>query len=276
MAGSKAFYKSRIASRLVHEFHGHPSSKRKLQVWQTSCIVTNFAAYVGNRNQEELGTSPHRILVNPSNPELSGCRRFPYFPRGGPVPSSKVYSSVHRDWQPLGFVSSWGGMEVGKGMLYPVSVVDGLVHHLGGWKLQAEIKWLQCRSSTPCPVGSAIQTTAGNSSLAKHYDSILHTTPPFFKYNDTPETLLKSCYESTLALVHKAATTEPTMVAIPLIGAGARGFPEETAIDIACRSMLQWLQEDSAEHPIIVAIGLLDLELIEQMGHALGQSSSGP
>ena len=42
---------------------------------------------------------------------------------------------MYAGWQPLGYVSSWGGMEVGQGMLYATSVVDGLVHQLGGWKV---------------------------------------------------------------------------------------------------------------------------------------------
>ncbi len=33
---------------------------------------------------------------------------------GGPVPALKP-KSMHKDWQPLGFVSNWGGMDVGDG-----------------------------------------------------------------------------------------------------------------------------------------------------------------
>lgn len=33
---------------------------------------------------------------------------------GGPVPSLKP-KSMHKDWQPLGYVTQWGGMDVGDG-----------------------------------------------------------------------------------------------------------------------------------------------------------------
>ena len=36
------------------------------------------------------------------------------FDSGGPVPKDTV-NTMHAAWQPLGFVSNWGGMEVGNG-----------------------------------------------------------------------------------------------------------------------------------------------------------------
>lgn len=274
MTGSRAFYQSKVASKLFHEYN---HANVTVQIWQTSCIVTNFSSDLSSRQNDTMmyGTTSQRILVNPSNAELTGCSRFPYFPKGGPVPKQTVQSSVHRDWQPLGFVSSWGGMEVGTGMLYPVSVVDGLVHQLGGWKLQAELKWWQCRSSQPCPVGSAIRTSAGNALLAQNYDAILHTTPPFYQHSLFPELKLRLCYDSTMALVQNAAKAQPTRIAIPLLGAGARGFPKDVALTIAADAMSWWSQQDF-EYPVVVAFGLLDAELAKQLVFALESNGNLP
>ena len=108
---SKAFYKSRTTKpQLLAKFFGHhhnSRTKKSIEIWTTPCIVNQFG-----KNQKD--TSACNVLINPSNPELSGVSNFPYFPRGGPVPKLKP-KSMHKDWQPLGYVSNWGGMEVGDG-----------------------------------------------------------------------------------------------------------------------------------------------------------------
>jgi O-acetyl-ADP-ribose deacetylase (regulator of RNase III) len=364
---SKAFYKSRVAARLVKEYrclivdgadrtlapsataplareknqhNNHrtgtfsppvaaaPPGMRTVQVWHTSCIVTDFsAATTTTTNPSHRSLNTKRVLVNPANPELTGCARFPYFPRGGPVPAAPITSTVHRDWQPLGHVSEWGGMEVGNGMLFPVSVVDGLVHQLGGWQLQAEIKYLQLSASffsissssplpTPCPIGTAVATTAGTatSPLRQHYDAIIHTAPPFYQHpsssadnndNNGPAIpnsewyQLRSCYESTLALLRDECRIQPVVAAVPLLGAGARGFPAAIATQVAASAVAAWLRQEQAQqergyerddrepkrpvgddddtthhhhHPIVIAFGLLEAELADELCHALEEN----
>jgi len=58
------------------------ATKKSVEVWKTSCIVTNFG-----KNQI---SSESTVLINPGNPELSGVSKFSYFPRGGPVPIPKA------------------------------------------------------------------------------------------------------------------------------------------------------------------------------------------
>jgi len=210
--------------------------ERSVEVWTTTCIVTNF----GKTSKVNCST-----LINPSNPELSGVRNFPYFPRGGPVPKDKL-RSMHKDWQPLGYVSNWGGMEVGTGMLYPVSVVDGMVHQLGGWKLRAECDLKNLFNGKPiCPVGSAIMTTQACDELRCHYDKIIHTTPPFFLHETEPERKLQSCFRSALSLILEKEKT--TRIACPLLGAGARGFPSDVAIKNAALATTEWMKCTSGE-----------------------------
>jgi O-acetyl-ADP-ribose deacetylase (regulator of RNase III) len=236
---SKALFKSSVQPKLIHRFT--IATNRSIEIWTTTCIVTNF---------DKQAT----VLINPSNPQLSGVRNFPYFPRGGPVPKEKP-KSMHKDWQPLGFVSQWGGMDVGTGMLYPVSVVDGLVHQLGGLGLEAEcrMKAMMTMNGEACPVGEAVVTSAGYDTLSEYYDKIVHSTPPFFKFHDNPREALQSCYLNALQVAFK----EGERVATPLLGAGARGFPHDEAIHVAANAAREWCEQSDVSQKVLL-FGLLE------------------
>jgi len=74
---SKAFYKPSVAPTLRHSLPVGNKSKSKvaaiIEIWNTTCIVTNFG----------LSTRSPKctVLINPANPQLSGVSNFPYFPR---------------------------------------------------------------------------------------------------------------------------------------------------------------------------------------------------
>ena len=102
-------------------------------------------------------------------------------------------------------------------MLFSSETIDGLVHQLGGLRLRAEcslipthqyahayINQQQQNSSlgpeaasddemgiAKCPVGTAVMTSSGGDDLQKHYDTIIHTTPPFYNYPPSMSTELK-------------------------------------------------------------------------------------
>jgi O-acetyl-ADP-ribose deacetylase (regulator of RNase III) len=191
--------------------------------------------------------------------------------------------SMHKDWQPLGFVSSWGGMEVGNGMLYSVSVVDGLVHQLGGWKLEAECTWKRMSSSSgeACPIGSAVQTTAGDDRLKKEYSAIIHTTPPFFQHDSDPEQKLQNCYESALSLAFQDNNGGPLRVATPLLGSGARGFPHEQAMEVASSACVKWCNNGTSDDTVVgdkkaeqaIVFGLLEKDLAETFSEMIDLKS---
>ncbi|KAL3816451.1 hypothetical protein ACHAXA_001033 [Cyclostephanos tholiformis] len=96
----------------------------------------------------------------------------------------------------MGYVSRWGGMDVGSGMLFAAQTVDGLVHQLGGTRLRAECSLVVARrrrgGNNPsrhdvdcydrCPVGTAVVTSSGGNDLRRLYDAIIHTTPPFYDH----------------------------------------------------------------------------------------------
>jgi hypothetical protein len=89
--GARALAQPTITPKIVSRTNilGANNNHTVVEVWTTTCIVTRF--------QQANCT----VLINPSNPELKGCSDFTYFPKGGPVPKTKV-ESMHKDWQPLG------------------------------------------------------------------------------------------------------------------------------------------------------------------------------
>lgn len=165
-------------------------------------------------------------------------------------------------------------MEVGNGMLFPVSVVDGLVHMYGGWKLKAALSWHRL-SAGGCPVGQAVQTTAGNDQLGKAYDSVIHTVPPFYNHpddpDDDPSQLLANCYKNALNLVAAKGTPR---VATALIGAGCRGFPFDEALSIAAKATVEWCQ-DNQERDVTIVFGLLEESWAQKLTGALQTACPG-
>jgi O-acetyl-ADP-ribose deacetylase (regulator of RNase III) len=121
----------------------------------------------------------------------------------------------------MGYVSKWGGMDVGSGMMFSAETIDGLLHQLGGLRFRAECSLVpphpyahaylnqqrpkvsssstannsteECIESnniivnspnlkTKCPVGTAVSMSAVGGEIPTHYDHIIHTVPPFYNY----------------------------------------------------------------------------------------------
>ena len=220
-----------------------PSNTRKrltVEVWDTSCVVTNMPA-------------EFQVLINPANPQLSGVSQFVYFPVGGPQPPPSF--EINKDTHPImGYVSQWGGMEVGDGMMFAANVVDGFVHQLGGKELQRECQdALRSLGKETLSEGQAISTKAvGKLAKETPYSRIMHAVPPFFKHehntgipdNITTEEVLATTYHSALDVAAEIGDSGNSKddgilrVATPLLGAGCRGFPVDVAIDVAAKALL--------------------------------------
>jgi len=244
---STAWYRTNVIPKLIRRWqipttttNTTASSLLAIEVWDTTCIVTNF--------------QDADMLINSSNPSLSGVSKFPYFPKGGPEPSQLV---GNKDAHPImGYVSQWGGMEVGQGMLFAANVVDGLVHQMGGKDLLFE---LQSVVGGQCQEGDAVWTKPHGDLKHTFPGGIIHTVPPFYDSNniETSLDLLKKCYWSSLDKAFSQVTTTMTTttmpssstitddeknpkeirLACPLLGAGCRGFPLEMAIDAAAHAL---------------------------------------
>ena len=305
---SKAWYKS-SAPQLIRKFLSGSgsndallqSSKRSVEVWTTTCIVTNFGMKRGRPGgtgtsndaaSRSAAGSSCSVLINPANPSLSGVSEFPYFPKGGPQPKKQPTKDAHHI---MGHVTQWGGMDVGDGMMFSAAVVDGLVHQLGGIRLRAECKlkgMLRGAGSAACPEGTSIVTSAGGPELQAEYDSIVHTVPPFFKHPphedcDVVE-MLRQCYRSSFGLAFGTfddQIAEDQRVAVPLLGAGCRGFPVDIAVKVAAEESAKWvhsslddgaamLSEESGSGQQVIAFGLLEEDIARQLIDGIEKSSS--
>ena len=227
------------------------------------------------------------MLINSANPNLSGVSDFPYFPKGGPQPKKQSKKDAHHT---IGFVTQWGGMDAGEGMMFSAAVVDGLVHQLGGVRLAAECKskGLLRSGSVTCPEGTSIVTSPGGSKLRAEYDHIVHTVPPFFKHPPKEDCdvveMLRGCYRSSLELAFDtfdSQSAEEQRVAVPLLGAGCRGFPIDIAIKVAAEESVRWmhppLDECDAVSRVaeqqVVAFGLLEKDTALKLIDAVEKSS---
>lgn len=282
---STAWYKPNAVPRLVQSFPLRTNKNSNavvasVEVWNTTCVVTNF----GKSQDSHCG-----ILVNPSNPNLLGVRKFPYFPSGGPLPSHLPTKYEHHI---MGYVRQWGGMEVKRGMLFPFNVVDGLVHELGGWRLAWHCYLLPPHTNNNashdrCPVGEAVATPPGGRALQQEYDGIVHTVPPFYEHHDpdthdgrTPEQALEESYRNSLELCEETSArtnATPSRFAFPLLGAGGRGFPLEVAINIAASQSVQWRNkvdfDDRASNgqPKVLAFGIPNMENAQKLSAAISK-----
>ena len=265
---STAWYKPGVGPKLLQAFKSptttNNSTNRSIEIWNSTCAVTAF----GKTTDAQCN-----VLINPANPQLLGVSKFPYFPKGGPAPKSYPKKDAHHI---MGYVTQWGGMEVGDGMLFSANVVDGLVHQTGGWKLAFEIGLLPTNNpeeNEKCPVGQAVVTGPGGADLRQHYEYIIHTVPPFYRHHPEPETHLLKCYENALAL----AFSKGSRVACPLLGAGARGFPQDVAIDLAVQASLQWRndnnhQQENQSEGQALAFAIPDIEIAEVLLSAVHEA----
>jgi len=111
--------------------------------------------------------------------------------------------------------------------------VDGAIHRAAGPELLAE-----CRTIGGCPAGEA-RLTKGYRLSARY---VIHTVGPVYSNAPSDPQVLRSCYESCLALAvqHSIAT-----LAFPAIGCGAYGYPIDEAANIALKASSIFLKNNS-------------------------------
>lgn len=180
------------------------------------------------------------FLLNPANEALVGAR-FPYFPRGGPVPH------LPKDGYVLSS-SRWGGMDAGEDMLYPVQVLDGLVHEEGGPQLLKYLQTLPVQAPfrdavgqpVRCPVGGSV-TSPSFGSLTSFVGQIIHTVAPFGNDVDWESKLL-GCYLSSFRLAWGPSSNTKSMASV-LLGAGCRGISVQNAARVASIACFAYSQE---------------------------------
>ena len=112
--------------------------------------------------------------------------------------------------------------------------VDGAIHRAGGPKILEE-----CIRIGGCETGQAVITTGGN--LKAKY--VIHTVGPVYRdgKHGEPE-LLESCYRNSLKL---ASSKGLKSIAFPSISTGAYGYPMDQAAEIALRTVIDYLKNNT-------------------------------
>lgn len=104
--------------------------------------------------------------------------------------------------------------------------VDGAIHRAAGPELLAACTKVAAVEGIRCPTGCSRITTAGK--LSARF--VIHTVGPRYQIDFPPETLLASCYQSSLAL---ALQNQCSSIAFPAISCGVYGYPIAQAAEIA-------------------------------------------
>jgi O-acetyl-ADP-ribose deacetylase (regulator of RNase III) len=120
--------------------------------------------------------------------------------------------------------------------------VDGAIHRAAGPELLAH-----CRTIGGCPTGEA-RMTKGFTLPAKY---VIHTVGPVYHGRAEDPILLEACYRNSLQLAgaHKLHT-----VAFPAISCGVYGYPIEEAGQIALKTTIDILNEQTDFKKIFFAL----------------------
>ena len=167
------------------------------------------------------GESANAALVNPANEQLVGTRFTP----------EECWRYLHGD--PL--TGRWDKDFA----TYPSQSIDGLVTEFGGDALRLALEALPADSEgRRCAVGRAV-TTPASFELRELFQSIVHAVPPFYRGSKFPAWAeqLRATYH---AAFDTAAREGLTTLAVPLLGAGARGAPVDEAMAVAAEAAVSW------------------------------------
>ena len=130
--------------------------------------------------------------------------------------------------------------------------VDASIHYAAGPKLKAVLDEIGF-----CPVGSSVVTDSFNIPTCRY---IIHAVAPVHRSGDFRErVLLRKTYHSILRL---ATEKKCKSVAIPLLSAGANGFPGKDAYEIATGSIRAWLSSHYASE-LEISLVLYSHDIVE-------------
>lgn len=229
----------RAVNRYVRGWLGHGNALAAIEVHRTACIVTHPPS----------GEKANHALVNPANETLVGTQFTP----------DECWRNLHGD--PT--TGRWDKDFV----VYPTQAVDGLVTEFGGEELRIalEAKPVDAQGRR-CPVGSAVLTPA-TFELRELYDNLIHAVPPFYRMLAPSEwsELLCATYKSVFDTAHRAGFAT---LALPLLGAGARGAPKAEAMRVAAEAAVSW----RSKHPLtppIARFGVQDSTTAHELVAAL-------
>ena len=102
--------------------------------------------------------------------------------------------------------------------------VDGAIHRAGGPEILAACKEIRAKQYPDgLPTGQSVATTAGR--LPARW--VIHTVGPTYAKTKDKSDLLRSCYQTSLAVAEELGART---LAFPLVSAGVYGWPKDDAI----------------------------------------------
>ena len=130
------------------------------------------------------------------------------------------------------------------------SGVDASIHAAAGTKLAEALKKIGS-----CRTGSAVLTEAYGISQCKF---IIHAVSPVWSGREEERQLLKQCYESIFRLTEEQGFRS---VAMPVLSAGANGFPQEEAYTAATAAARKFLA--SGKDEVMIYLVLFDEDMVD-------------
>ena len=139
--------------------------------------------------------------------------------------------------------------------------VDASIHAAAGPELEAALSAIG-----RCPVGSAVVTESFGISTCRY---IIHAVGPVRQHRsglfagkkeEQDRKLLRDCYRAVFTAAREHGCSS---VAMPLISAGANGFPKETAYAVATAAAREFLLNLRDDEDMMIYIVLYDNESLE-------------
>ena len=201
-----------------------------IEVHRTACIVTHPPG----------GEDAKQVLINPGNETLAGTRFTP----------EQCWKELHGD--PT--TGRWSEDLA----VYPHQSIDGLVTEFGGDELRVALEALPQINAHGhrCPAGGAVVTEA-YFELRELYGALVHAVAPMYRLLEHAE-----WKDQLLATYHAAFDASErsgaASVAVPLLGAGARGAPTEAAMQVAAEAAVSWRSAAGGETTLTARFGVQD------------------
>jgi O-acetyl-ADP-ribose deacetylase (regulator of RNase III) len=190
---------------------GDLNTLSSIEVHRTACIVTHPPG----------GEQANQALVNPANEQLAGTRFTP----------EQCWTNLHGD--PV--KGRWDKDFV----VYPTQAIDGLVTEFGGEELRLALDAVPADANgSRAPIGTAVVTPACHE-LRELYTYLIHTCAPMYRLVEPPtwERQIRAAY---FAAFDTASSRGWDTIAVPLLGAGARGAPLGDAMRAAAGAAVAW------------------------------------
>ena len=141
--------------------------------------------------------------------------------------------------------------------------VDGAIHRAGGSAILEECKQIVSKQGR-LPTGKAVMTSGGNLKARL----VIHTVGPIWHGGNQGEPeLLASAYKESLKL---AAENNLSSIAFPSISTGAYGYPLDEAAEVAIKTVMTFLKEQTTSIKEFVFV-LFDSDALTSYSAALRQ-----